>query len=86
MEDRYFVQNRRANGVERRTADCEGGRRRCQAFGEMSGEENWLCDTEVQNVEDKPWKKEVLRSVEEGMLRLKESGLQKSGEEDRSWV
>ena len=31
-----------------------------------------LCDSEVQGVEDKPWKNEELRSLEEGLPRLKE--------------
>ena len=27
----------------------------------------WQCDTEVQTLEDRPWRNEELRSVEEGM-------------------
>ena len=32
---------------------------------------HWQCDTEVQNLQDKPWGHEELRSVEEGMPRVK---------------
>ena len=33
--NRSFAQIHRANGVERMIADSGGGRRRCQAFGQM---------------------------------------------------
>ena len=33
---------------------------------------DWQCDEEVQNVEEKPWKNEELRSAEEALPRPKE--------------
>ena len=33
---------------------------------------HWQCDEEVQNVEEKPWKNEELRSAEEALPRPKE--------------
>ena len=38
---------------------------------------HWQCDEEVQNVEEKPWKNEDLRSAEEALPMLKECGLEK---------
>ena len=31
---------------------------------------HWQCDEEVQNVEEKPWKNEELRRLEEALPRL----------------
>ena len=43
---------------------------------------HWQCDSEVQGVEDKPWKKEEFRSMEEGLLAQAEGReLRKSSEE-----
>ena len=51
---------------------------------------HWQCDEEVQNVEDKPWKNEELRRLEEALPRLNECHLEKSVEiekdENRSTV
>ena len=33
--NRSFAQDQQTNGVDRRSADSEGGRRRCQAVGHM---------------------------------------------------
>ena len=33
---------------------------------------HWQCDESVQNVEDKPWKNEELKKLEEALPRLKE--------------
>ena len=37
---------------------------------------HWQCDEEVQDVEEKPWKNEELRSAEEALPRLKECHLE----------
>ena len=38
---------------------------------------HWHCNEEVQDLEDKPWKNEVLKKPEEALRRPKESGLEK---------
>ena len=37
-----------------------------------NGQKHWQCDEEVQNVEEKPWKNEELRSAQEALPRPKE--------------
>ena len=37
---------------------------------------HWQCDGEVQNVDEKPWKNQELRSVEEALPKLKECHLE----------
>ena len=37
---------------------------------------HWQCDESVQNMEDKPWKKEELRKLEEALPRLKDCELE----------
>ena len=39
---------------------------------------HWQCDESVQNVEDKPWKNEELKKLEEASPRLKECDLEKA--------
>ena len=39
---------------------------------------HWQCNTEVQDLQDKPWKNEGLNSLEEGMPRLKENESEKA--------
>ena len=41
---------------------------------------HWHCDESVQNVEDKPWKNEELKKLEEALPRLKECEFEKSVE------
>ena len=43
---------------------CEAKRKECA--------KHWQCDEEVQNVEDKHWKNEEFRKLEEALPRLKE--------------
>ena len=38
---------------------------------------HWPCDESVQNMEDKPWKHEELKKLEEALPRLKEGELEK---------
>ena len=38
---------------------------------------HWQCDEEVQNLEDKRWKNEELKKLEEALPRLKECELEK---------
>ena len=45
---------------------------RCAAKKRKNGQKHWQCDEEVQNVEEKPWKNEELRSAEEALPRPKE--------------
>ena len=40
--------------------------------------EHWQCDESVQNVEDKSWKNEELKKLEEALPRLKEGDLEKA--------
>ena len=51
---------------------------------------HWQCGEDAQNVEEKPWKNEELRKMEEALPRLKEYELEKSVEivlsKDRCWV
>ena len=47
---------------------CEAKRKECS--------KHWTRDEEVQNVEEKPWKNEELRSAEEALPRLQESHLE----------
>ena len=49
-----------------RLLDC------CAAKRGKNGQKHWQCDEEVQNVEEKPWKNEELRSAEEALPRPKE--------------
>ena len=39
---------------------------------------HWQCDSEVQGMQDKPWRNEELRSLEERLPRLKEEGREKA--------
>ena len=39
---------------------------------------HWQCNTEVQEPEDKPWRNVELRSLEEGLPRMKEGHLEKA--------
>ena len=39
---------------------------------------HWQCDESVQNVENKPWKNEELKKIEEASPRLKECDLEKA--------
>ena len=39
---------------------------------------HWQCNTEVQDLEDKPWRNGELRSLEEGLTRLKEEHFEKA--------
>ena len=68
--------------MERRSADSEGGRRRCQAFGENRKEwaKHWRCDTKVQGLKHKPWpwRNEELNNLEQDLPRLRESDLEKA--------
>ena len=34
-----------------------------------TGQKHWLCGEDVQNVEEKPWKNEELRKLEESLPR-----------------
>ena len=40
---------------------------RCAAKKGKNGQKPWQCDEELQNVEEKPWKNEELRSAEEAL-------------------
>ena len=59
-------QNNEANNVERRSA-----KRKERA-------KHWQCDESVQNVEDKPWKNEESKKLEEALPRLEECDLEKA--------
>ena len=39
---------------------------------------HWQCDVEVQHFEDRPWRNEEWKSLEEGTPRLKEKELEKA--------
>ena len=39
---------------------------------------HWQCDTEVQHLEDRPWRNKELKSLEEGTPRLKKKELEKA--------
>ena len=39
---------------------------------------HWQCDMDVQDLEDMRWRKEDLRSLEEGLPRLKEGNLERA--------
>ena len=43
-----------------------------------NGAKHWQCEEEAQNVEEKPWKNEELRSEEEALQRLKECQIGRS--------
>ena len=49
---------------------------RCEAK-RKEWSKHWQSDEEVQNVEEKPWKSEELRKLEEAPPRLKECHLEK---------
>ena len=50
---------------------------RCEAKREELAK-HWQCEESVQNVEDKPWKNEELKKLEEALPRLKEGDLEKN--------
>ena len=70
--------------AERRSADSGGGRGRCQALGQMRGEEKnngqyiGSATRRCKKTEDKPWRNDELRSMEEGMQSFSESDLEKA--------
>ena len=64
------------NGVKRRSADSEGGGRRCQAFSQRAN--HWQCDTKVQDLKDKLWRNEELKNLEKDFPRLLEKDLEKA--------
>ena len=39
--------------------------------------QHWQHNTDVQDLKDKPWRNEELKSLDEGMTRLKEGDLEK---------
>ena len=46
----------------------------------------WQCDESVQNVEDKPWKNEELKKLEEALPRQKkECDLEKASRLYKAW-
>ena len=45
--------------------------RRCEEERKVWAK-HWQCDSEVQGVEDKPWRNEEVRSLEEGLPQLRE--------------
>ena len=59
--------------------DEEAGRLldRCEAKREEWAKQ-WQCDESVQNMEDKPWKHEESKKLEEALPRLKESDLEEA--------
>ena len=70
-----------AHSMERRSADPEKRKRGCQVAGPLRGKwekwaTHWQCGEDVQNVEEKPWTNEELRSAEEALPRLKECELE----------
>ena len=48
---------------------CEAKRKECAR--------HWACDESVQNLEDKPWKNEEMKRLEEALPMLKECDLEK---------
>ena len=43
---------------------------------------HWQCDESVQNVEDKPWKNEELKKLEEALPMLHECDLEKASRQE----
>ena len=72
QRSRLAAQDHEANSFERRSADSQGGRRRWQAVTQLWGEEEMEGNTKVQDLKDRPWKKEELKNLEEDMPRLEE--------------
>ena len=62
--------------MERRYTDSEKKRRRKR----REWAKHWQCDEEVQNLEEKLWKIEELKKLEEALPRLKESHLEEGVE------
>ena len=50
--------------------------KRCQEEKVKSGRRIGNGDSEVQGVDDKPWRNEELRNLEEGLPRLREENLE----------
>ena len=75
---RSLAQNFKAHSMVERSADLGKCRRRCEVAGSLcsekgkNGQKHWQCDDVVQNVEEKHWKNEELRSAEEALPRPKE--------------
>ena len=49
---------------------------RCEAKKKNGQEKHWQCGEDVQNVEDKHWKKEELKKLEEALPMLEECELE----------
>ena len=50
------------------------------------GAKHWQCNMEVQDLDDKPWRNEELRSLEEGLPRLREDNLEKAARSDKAAI
>ena len=46
--------------------------KRCEEKRKECAKHCWQCNMEVQDLEDKPWKNEDPRSLDEGLPRLRE--------------
>ena len=68
-----------SGGVQILKEEEEGARLsdRCEAK-RKDWAKHWQCDESVQNVEDKPWKNEELKKLEEALPKLKECDLEKA--------
>ena len=59
--------------AEQLEADAEP-MKKCEAQRKESAQ-HWQCDSELQSMEDKPWRNEEVRNLEEGLPRPKEGSL-----------